>query len=490
MPECTANKYNNCFGDELYADDSGKKYCVLHAPISVRKKFVLEERFCEVFKNKLKSFEFDFSGCQFDDKTKFYHNGGRDVKLIVRDCYFYHTVDLSNRQLGFSDFSGSVFYEGINFENSVFYNKAVFREVTFGALACFRGSIFHEKCEFSKAKYSELDFEGCEFKADCLFGFMDNIEPDKKNDRRMFDVNFTSIIIEARHTVEFHMCSLINCAFSPRGEGFLVISGSTLKNASFANADLSRCIFLGIDLSETFFLRSKVSETRFNECTFYEEKSLTTNRIVIFEERFLKNVKFYRDKGYDTFINFGLQRSTSNESLEETYCALKNNFEVNKDYVTADKFHFSEMEMRRIIVGKKYVRKENVSIFDFLKYFLRINIFSFYPWYKYVSGYGTSYSRSLVCIASSLVAFSMIYMFSGLPKIKYVIGIPNNFMQTISDFVSSFFFSLAILLPGISREYLSDVELAMTKHLSVIEFIIIWSLIPLFVFALKRHFKR
>jgi hypothetical protein len=113
MKECTAKKYKNCFGDELYEDDSGKAYCIMHAPLSIKEKLVLRKRFIEVLSQKRRSNDFDFSGCQFDDETKFYHSGGKDYKLILRDCEFYHKVDLSNLNLGFSDFTGSIFYKGI-----------------------------------------------------------------------------------------------------------------------------------------------------------------------------------------------------------------------------------------------------------------------------------------------------------------------------------------------------------------------------------------
>jgi len=48
MGNCLSENYNNCFGAELFRDDDGGEYCILHAPLQIRKKYDLNARFAEV----------------------------------------------------------------------------------------------------------------------------------------------------------------------------------------------------------------------------------------------------------------------------------------------------------------------------------------------------------------------------------------------------------------------------------------------------------
>jgi hypothetical protein len=126
MATCIAAKYNNCFGGELYRDDKGESYCIVHAPIVVREKLGLTSRFLEILKEKKRVRSNDFSGCQFDDNAKFSYLGGKDEKLILKDCLFNHIVDLTRRNLGFLVFSGSIFNKGVKCEDAIFYEKVFF----------------------------------------------------------------------------------------------------------------------------------------------------------------------------------------------------------------------------------------------------------------------------------------------------------------------------------------------------------------------------
>ena len=219
---------------------------------------------------------------------------------------------------------------------------------------------------------------------------------------------------------------------------------------------------------------------------------MTYKRIVIFDEFYDQKKEAFHKKGWFTFFNFFHERTMTISALEETYCALKNNFESNKDYVTADKFHFSEMEMKRGLLGANIIERDKAGKWDHLfnlLYYLRVKLLSFYPWYKYLSGYGTSYIRAFCCILVSLLFFSISYMFTGLPNIEYEIGNQSNLIVVFKDFAGSFLYAIGILIPGVSKYFADNVPTS-TKWFTVIEFIVMWTLIPLFVLALKRHFKR
>jgi hypothetical protein len=145
MGTCIAKEYNNCFGDELFKDNDGKDYCILHAPLQVREKYNLNERFVQILNHKRSKKEFDYSGCEFDPHTAFYYSGGKDEKLILRNSKFHHKLDLSNRNLGFSDFSGAAFEEELDFENTAFYNKTIFEKVKFNKFVHFNNCIFYKE---------------------------------------------------------------------------------------------------------------------------------------------------------------------------------------------------------------------------------------------------------------------------------------------------------------------------------------------------------
>ena len=496
MGECIKfETYHSCENDATiaYKDENGKEYCVLHTPLEIRKKLDLENAFNQIVEEKKKYHKYNFGGCHFGNSLVVRQNQYGPAKLNFKDCIFENDFNAKNMTIGPSAFSGAHFLKAAFFVGSEFEGESEFNEVVFAGEANFSSCTFKSALNFSKVKYQVLDFRNAKFYADCYFSFIKKIEDSKtKVENKFIDFSFSDVIIGLDCKVTFHMSSLINSAFSPRGNGILEFLGSSLQNVSFMNADLSNCIFNRIDLSESFFSGAKLSETRFIDCTFREEKSLTYKRIAIFDEFYDQKKEEFLKKGWFTFFNFFHERAMTISALAETYCSLKNNFESNKDYVTADKFHFSEMEMKRAMLGAKILQRNKTGkwnhLFKFL-YYLRVKVFSFYPWYKYASGYGTSYTRAFWCILIALLFFSTSYMFTGLPNIEYEIGNLGNLILVIQDFAGSFFYTIGILIPGIARYFADNVPVS-TRWLTVTEFIVMWTLIPLLVLALKRHFKR
>lgn len=496
MGQCIKfDPYHSCENNTaiVYKDENGKEYCVLHTPLEAREKLGLENNFNQIIEERKKYRKYNFGGCHFRDTLVVHQPSFGPANLNFKDCIFENDFNAKNLTIGPSDFSGAHFIKAAVFSDSEFGGEIKFDEVVFDGEANFSSCTFKSALNFSKVKYQVLDFRNAKFYADCLFSFIKKIEDSKsKVENKLTDFDFSDVIIGTDCKITFHMSSLINAAFSPRGNGILEFLGSFLQNVSFMNADLSNCIFNRIGLSESFFSGAKLSETRFIDCTFREEKSLTYKRIAIFDEFYDQKKEEFRKKGWFTFFNFFHERSMTISALAETYCALKNNFESNKDYVTADKFHFSEMEMKRCLLGANIVKTDKSRkwdhLFDLLYHF-RVRLFSFYPWYKYLSGYGTSYIRAFCCILVSLLFFSTSYMVTGLPNIEYEIGNQSNLIEVFKDFAGSFLYAIGILIPGISKYFTDNVSTA-TKWVTVIEFIVMWTLIPLFVLALKRHFKR
>lgn len=488
--ECIKKEYHSCANiPEYYSEENGSKYCLFHAPTEIRKKLGLIDLFNKTL-SQINSGA--LGGIHFDSSMPLTSINLEFNSLVIKDCVFDHIVELDRRKMKLIDASGAIFNDKIIFDNSTFIEGANFDNAVLKNLASFKKCTFQSKLTFSKTAYTILDFENARFNADCRFSFLTPHTEVTDTVEAPCRLNFDNISINAVQNVSFHMCNIVNAVFSPRGRGVLEFLGSTLRNSSFLNADLSNCTFNRVDLSESFLLGAKVSNTRFINCDFAEQKYIAAQRIILFDEVF--NVKTFCQGGYKTFANFQSKRISSISSLEETYCALKNKFENNKDFVTADKFYFSEMEMRRFSLGETQLMKKqepsaNISKSDKFKYFLRTEIFSFYPWYKYFTAYGTSYLRGFIWIILTINSFAILYMFTGLSKIKYAIGKQNNFSIVAGDFIDAFFYAVGILIPGLSKSFFDGVSSG-TLKLSAIEFILMWILIPLFVIALKRHFKR
>jgi hypothetical protein len=81
-------------------------------------------------------------------------------------------------------------------------------------------------------------------------------------------------------------------------------------------------------------------------------------------------------------------------------------------------------------------------------------------------------------------------MFTELPNIEYEIGYPSPIKIILNDYLNSVLYALGVLIPGLSKYYLTDVTSFTTKKFFIFEFILLWTQISLFIFALKRHFKR
>ncbi len=493
---CMITKYDWCkqLGGPTYKDDDGKEYCTLHAPIKLRERLGLDDEF-NTYKNKHYQCNRDYSGIEFSSKAPFTKTGNPyKQKTILRDCKFRHSVDLSNDDFVDLDCSGSEF-DDVVFDRSTFRGSSTsFAGVVFRGKATFRECNFLTKSNFHQIEYNALDFERATFSGDCIFASASGLSDAKDIAATNYvKLNFSHVIIAADHRIIFHKSSLKNCMFSPRGNGGLEFAASSLKNVSFISADLSNCVFNHIDLTEVFFLGAKLLNARFIDCKFNEAKFLSATRIILFDELFNSRAGNYWSEGYNCGFNAASEMNTNNQSLKETYCSFKNNFETNKDYVTADKFHYCEMEMKRFLTGatlaEKIDKKNPKLSFYALMYWMKTDVFSFYAWYKYTSGYGISYIRPLVLILISLLVFSSITMFTGLPNIQYEFGIPNDLGGILHDFYESLFYAIGNLIPGIAR-YFTEIKSSSTIKIYILQFIVMSTLIPLFILALRRHFKR
>lgn len=165
------------------------------------------------------------------------------------------------------------------------------------------------------------------------------------------------------------------------------------------------------------------------------------------------------------------------------YVSLKKKYESARNYIDASDWFYREMECRRRLIAvnrSRVVRR------------LRQNIFSFLPWYKYISSYGENYTRPLWCIGSVLTLFAMVYFYwTGYPTdsgpVNYAFAFEFN-DGAVGDFLGAVAFSAGIMLLQFLK--LAAEQPSPTPVLAVIQVVFTLILVPLFLLALRRKFRR
>jgi len=491
---CKSTIYGWCSSQgNLYSDNAGNKYCIFHYPIELRKQSSLQDKFGKEVKNHIATSR-KLSGCHIDFEVIFPPSPYPNY-FDFKDCIFDYPIELNGFPLESFDASNAIL-NGLLLDNSS-VKGAIFDKTKLRGKTSFKDCHFSSSVTFNNVEYDSLDFNRARFDNDVRFNSLLRIDYNSfYSDEALADVNFLDIIVDSNAKIVFYSSILKNAAFKPRGDGYIEFHQGKLKNVSFIDANISHCAFFGVDLSECFFFGADLSNARFFDCSFKKERTFFAKRIVLFEEEFVSNKPKYESQKYKAYFNETIYKYFTNSNLEETYCAFKNNFEDNKLYNIADEFHYGEMEMKNgKIALEKYQGKgvgnnllKNLRLKLIIP--LRAKVFTIYAWYKYISGYGTSYQRAFVSILMSLFVFTMLYMFSGLPNIKYEVGMPSNLSVLLKDFWASLFYSLYFVISPNSFREIVPTASSLTKAVFILELILIWTQFSLFILALRRHFKR
>lgn len=175
------------------------------------------------------------------------------------------------------------------------------------------------------------------------------------------------------------------------------------------------------------------------------------------------------------------ERATDDQLLR-LYVQLKRNYEEQRDYSMAGKWFFREMECRRRLVGKKAPERR-------FRAFVDKALFASYSW---ISGYGESYKRPLMYIFILLVGFATVYFYwIGYPTdagpVSYEFAFESD-GDAVRDFLSALAFSGGIML-------FQSIKLALeqpfpTPQLAIVQILLTLILVPLFLLALRRKFRR
>ena len=168
--------------------------------------------------------------------------------------------------------------------------------------------------------------------------------------------------------------------------------------------------------------------------------------------------------------------------LMELYVRLKKNYESSRNYIDASDWFYREMECRRRLIAVKR---------DRVVRWLRQNIFSFTPLYRYISSYGENYTRPLWWIAGVLIVFAVAYFYTGYPSGVDTIVHEFGWEDTVGaagDFVDALAFSAGVMLLQFTR--VAAEQPSPTPVLAVVQVVLTLILVPLFLLALRRKFRR
>ncbi len=152
------------------------------------------------------------------------------------------------------------------------------------------------------------------------------------------------------------------------------------------------------------------------------------------------------------------------------YVQLKKGYEAAGNYIDAERWYYCEMETRRKV--------EAVST-NRLWRWLKQSVLSPYPWYKLVSDYGGSYMKAALWILVVFLASSLVYYFRG--------GVFAD-EPSSNPIANALIYSLSVMTLQFSRMY-SNISTT-TYLISIGQLLLTAILVPLFLLALRRKFRR
>lgn len=414
------------------------------------------------------------------DKLIMYLEGIKDRKIIDLSNVTFRKFIFSNLPNKFfasksiyfdystftkCDFETIIFRNDISFFNSTFVDTR-FRNMEFrGKTVNFVGARFEgstipfgqcnfdteEEVRFGQSKFSSnlspfsrccmktdiVDFEDAQISADKFYIFVTE-ESDPVYDDSHLVINAKELYFEGLN-LEGHF-SYTNGAnnLSPSPfVSFSIINFSQMKSATFINANLENARFL----------YSKIDEVYFANVKWRRENG----RLIVYDE-------FHRVDDHDI------------EDVRRIYVQLKRNYEENRDYRDVGDWFYREQEIIRKNLA--FNRGRVIQL-------LRQNIFSLYPWYKYISYYGESYMLPFGWLIVILLLFGFCYYDLSLSTLS----IPQ--FWTIGDGIK---YSLLTMTFQDTKRF--DVIPELIFFVSVFQKLLSAIIVPLFLLALRRQFKR
>ena len=386
----------------------------------------------------------DFMGAFFCSKPKF------------QEAQFLRKVDFTDAKfLGDVDFGEAVFSEHVSFVSARFLGNVNFSFANFKNGARFGSAIpLGARNVVSYCFEKDVIFSGARFSGDIEF---------LGNDSQNWKVNFRGEAHEAQFWKD------------------MLFGGRAIFHAIRISPG-ARVTFNSVDLSRASFQLTDITSFEFKSVIWRKFGS----RAGLIDE--------------DANGDFG-PRGFPIEKVAENYRQLVLNYEATRNYELAEDFHYGEMEIRRRAfinnTGNKYLRYFRGFVTDFAIY-------------KVSSRYGTSHARALLILALLVLSFALAMMYAGFipdSKIEHIQGsgfsmekeinydlfpgpsiVEVEFGQWLSDYSKALLFAVAT--STFQKERYFEPSGNASKFVVVFFVIVIAAQAAMFLFALRRHFKR
>ena len=478
------------------------------------------ETACADFKLGIFGNQVSFAFITFGDRAIFWSSSFGDrakfgATIFGDDAYFGDSTFGDNANFRNSIFrhraifGGSTFGQKVFFGGSTFGDNANFRDITFGHFSNFGGSCFGDSVNFWSSTFGDgADFGASTFGDDAYFGESSfgsgaYFGASTFGGFTRFDgAIFTNSVYfsEASGTEKFYQITGDAGEDNEKWQGHIYRTGPLYVRfrqtkfdgpAFFHRTNLAKTRFEMVTLDKVSFWQSQIDQTKFISCSWGsgpENNRFTTRKPVpLFR---------FRRQGL-LFDELELRKNRLDESLTESEklvdatpadiqveaLQLKKSLEDNKDPIAAGHFHFTAMEMKRLIAQDEGRRFRSWGLWI----------------YKMLNGYGERPGRTAMWLGWLIAIFTVLFFWlNGLAPATMVE--PDGTLKAGKETIPlakqwgyAFSYTFQNVLPfKLGSSYLKTFgpRADWIYWLTGLETFIGSTLFTFFVLALRRRFKR
>jgi uncharacterized protein YjbI with pentapeptide repeats len=363
--------------------------------------------FTEAIENKLKKKDFDFRGIHFPtgydfrtvlEGTVVFAGATFEGPVAFSPVTFEGKADFSKAIFkGSADFSGAIFMGVADFEDAIFHERAFFSyfaseghhfSTAFGEGAYFIGTTFEAEADFSEAFFDKAAtfsrafprksfFEGA-YVEEANFGGRADFSGATFKESADFDYATFQDLSDFTGTTFKEEGKFWSLQTSP--QIFLSFQGAVIKKPerfSFHSTYLRPSWFVDVDAQKFDF-----SDVEWFRLPNGEELTL--------------------EKEIEALEAQDHKRPSSLRKLQKACRQLMNNAEENRDYPTANEFHYWSMELARkeaMVVAREEGLREGLKRFGLID-----------ALYGALSGYGERPRRAFLVLAGMGTLFAIFYV--------------------------------------------------------------------------------
>ena len=359
-----------------------------------------------------------------------------------------------------TDFDGATFSGFANFRKATFSGDVGFVNATLDGTATYNRALFLGHADFTLASFARhltIDstrFLGTLTLADNTFEFPANLagcwlhrlEYRTHSGARLFFNNCHTVDIKNRAAIDAETGDPFDDQppeggwSSRHASGVLTFERQHCEHITFQNMNLSRANFRGAD----------VSKARFISCRWSGPKG----------------PRFPKVWGHPDKCPVKQEDGQELDLFKNVYEQLKNNLEDHRAFVQAGAMHYWEMNLRKRLLRVQGLRHPG-RLLEWL-------LFTFYRW---ISDYGESYGKLGAVILLTFIPVTLL-----VGWFECSLGDPwGTFQSTVFSLIPS----------GFQKESAKELlTTSASKWVVLAEGVILLTLLPLFIMAVRRRFRR